>query len=611
MKKILYVALLLFFVTCGMAQTEIVDSLLNVLNTKKNSHKEELQLYKEICLEFIYNNTKKLEEFSRKGAERAAKYGEKQYLMWFYCSIAESYSVGGDVTNTFTYLNKAYEVAEKEKDEAYKAWIKMNMANAYMAAGNDDKAIESYMDALPYVEKNNQLQYANILHNIGSIHSSHKDYDRAILYFNKSDSIEKLLGLEENMYILYDRGVIYMARGEYDKALECFSKSLERSRKKEDKGLEINSLQTLSQLYAIDYNDYDKGIEYGKLSLNLTREYGEKRNLPMSWLVLSNIYRKYGKYEECEYSALQALELKSENFALVLNALDNVTYSNILLGNKDKATDFLDKMYNYMNDGMENNAHDVLLDMEVKYETEKKELQIAALENEKKLYIWLGIAGVLFTLALGFVLWLTIRNTKKEKQLIATRSVMDGEMKERTRLARDLHDRLSGNLSAVKIGLSDEEQSMKYVGDKLDTCIEEVRHIAHNLMPASLQYGLKVALEDFAAQFPNVDFHFFGDEGRFDDRAEFVLYCCANELVNNSLRHAEAEHVNMQLVQADKHITLTVQDDGKGYEEKNITEGMGLKNIRDRVTSYSGKIDIVSSEGKGTETTIELKVARI
>ena len=127
-------------------------------------------------------------------------------------------------------------------------------------------------------------------------------------------------------------------------------------------------------------------------------------------------------------------------------------------------------------------------------------------------------------------------------------------------------------------------------------------------MPASLQYGVKVALEDFSAQFPNVHFHFFGLNNRFEERSEFVIYCCASELVGNSLKHSEADTINLQLVQDDKHITLTVQDNGKGYDVNTIKKGLGLNNIYDRVASCNGKIDVVSSPTKGTETTIELNI---
>ena len=179
-------------------------------------------------------------------------------------------------------------------------------------------------------------------------------------------------------------------------------------------------------------------------------------------------------------------------------------------------------------------------------------------------------------------------------------------MGERSRLARDLHDRLSGNLSAVKMGIKDNRESILNIQDKLDKCIDEIRRIAHNLMPASLQFGLKVALGDFTAQFDNVQFHFFGEEKRVEDRIEFVAYCCASELVNNSIRHSGAKNINLQLIQSEKHLSITVQDDGCGFDENSVKKGFGMKSIHDRIASCNGKVDVSSSPGKGTETTIEL-----
>ena len=171
-----------------------------------------------------------------------------------------------------------------------------------------------------------------------------------------------------------------------------------------------------------------------------------------------------------------------------------------------------------------------------------------------------------------------------------------------------MHDRLSGNLSAVKIELGNHADSMQNVRDKLDNCIRDIRNAAHDLMPISLQFGMKVALEDYATQFTNVRFHFFGEDKRIEERLEFVVYCCASELVNNAIKHADAKNINLQLVQDEKHITLTVSDDGCGYDEKATVKGFGLKSIRDRVASCNSKMDIVSSPGEGTETTIEIKI---
>ncbi|MBN2650124.1 MAG: hypothetical protein JXR50_10340, partial [Prolixibacteraceae bacterium] len=134
----------------------------------------------------------------------------------------------------------------------------------------------------------------------------------------------------------------------------------------------------------------------------------------------------------------------------------------------------------------------------------------------------------------------------------------------------------------------------------------ELRRIAHHMMPESLlRYGLKASLSDFCNAVPNVDFHYFGNEQRIDSNLEILTYRSAHELVNNALKHSKASQINVQIVQEPDRLSLTVQDNGIGFDPKMQTVGMGLKNIRDRVSTFNGKMNIYSEPGKGTEINIE------
>jgi signal transduction histidine kinase len=85
---------------------------------------------------------------------------------------------------------------------------------------------------------------------------------------------------------------------------------------------------------------------------------------------------------------------------------------------------------------------------------------------------------------------------------------------------------------------------------------------------------------------------------------ELTLYRCAYELVNNAMKHAQAKHIDIQLMQTDGEVTLTVSDDGKGIG--NNGGGMGLQNIRERIEPYRGALRIVSNEHDGTEINVTL-----
>jgi signal transduction histidine kinase len=273
-----------------------------------------------------------------------------------------------------------------------------------------------------------------------------------------------------------------------------------------------------------------------------------------------------------------------------------------------------------------------IAEVDTKYNTEKKELEITALKNEKKTNTIL-IVSLLAILAAGagtaYSLYKNlkqrqllsaqrIKELEQERQITATQSVLEGETTERARLSRDLHDGLGGMLSVAKLKISTmkgnltipEEivSSLNSAMELIDSSIKELRRVAHNLMPESLmKYGLNAALADFCHSTDKVTYHFFGNDRRSDEKTEIATYRIVNELVNNSLRHSEAENINVQLLIDDTRIHVIVEDDGKGFdmETAEAKGGNGLKNIRSRVTSLGGKLEFITGLGKGTEVNVE------
>ena len=305
-----------------------------------------------------------------------------------------------------------------------------------------------------------------------------------------------------------------------------------------------------------------------------------------------------------------------------------------MLGRHGEAARFFGAYDRMMNERTDRNYHEALSQLEVLYETEKKQQQIAALEKEKHFYILISVSGALILLlAFGLLFYRhrlnrgkrelaerKVKQLEQERQLVATLALLDGENAERTRLARDLHDGLGSMLSVVKLHLhsikefsslteADAERLAK-ARDMLDELVVELRRVAHNLMPTSLSHcGIKAALEDFCRSIPMADFRFFGEDTHLDSRLEILIYRCAYELVNNAMKHAEASRINVQLTVDENLVSLSVQDNGKGFGSDTVTYGAGFTNIRNRISAYNGKISIYSSPGAGTEVTIEIELA--
>ena len=278
------------------------------------------------------------------------------------------------------------------------------------------------------------------------------------------------------------------------------------------------------------------------------------------------------------------------------------------LGQKAKAREYIQKMHDVMSRYSTDHYQSGLSQMKVLYETEKKEAQIAALDKERGLYRWLLVAAIIAIAALvaGGILMVLVQ--RRKKALLAAKVALDTETKERRILARDLHDSLGSMLSVLRLKIEGDTQKDETLR-MIDQTATELRRISHHIMPEELlQGGLRTALADFAISVSGTQFHFFGNDTiRICQDMELVLYRCAYELVNNALKHAAAEHIDIQLMQEEEQISLTVSDDGKGMSNTPPShEGMGFENIRARIGRFNGKLNIVSTENTGTEINITL-----
>jgi signal transduction histidine kinase len=250
-----------------------------------------------------------------------------------------------------------------------------------------------------------------------------------------------------------------------------------------------------------------------------------------------------------------------------------------------------------------------------------------AMGNETLLYWCLGtVCIVAFLLAYGFFYYRhnlhiqQIKQSKRKKQLIAMQALLEGETSERSRIARDLHDGLGGLLSVIKLNLNDRGIPNSQASENTDTsrhddtmklidqAVGELRRIAHHMMPESLlRYGLKTSIEDFCRTISCAHFQYYGSGERLNRQLEVMLYRCVFELVNNAVKYATATDIHVQLIIDNGLASLTVHDNGVGFDPLKDTIGSGLKIIRNIVSAFNGKIFIKSSPEDGAEISIEIE----
>ena len=270
-----------------------------------------------------------------------------------------------------------------------------------------------------------------------------------------------------------------------------------------------------------------------------------------------------------------------------------------------------------------------------KLESEKEILELKSINEKKsafnKILTGSAIASILFSL-LAFrnfknrqkLQTLKITELEKDKQLLAIDAMLKGQEEERSRIAKDLHDGLGGMLSSVKLSFVNMKENMVMDAEsvqsfensimQLDNTIRELRKVAHNLMPEALvRFGLKNAVLDFCNSMQvssktKIIFEQMGAERQLSNTADLYIYRIIQELINNAVKHSACDQILVQLTKTTGKILLTVEDDGKGFNTQQLqhAEGIGMKNIQQRVNYFKGKMDITSQPGEGTSVNIEL-----
>ncbi len=206
-----------------------------------------------------------------------------------------------------------------------------------------------------------------------------------------------------------------------------------------------------------------------------------------------------------------------------------------------------------------------------------------------------------------------------EKQLYITQA--KAEEKERERIAKDLHDGIGPLLSTLKIYLYDIEKtedrmlmesSLIKTNEIINEAISSVKEISNNISPHVLRnFGLPQAIRNFLEKLvikPDINVHFNCNlNKRIDEIIEITLYRITTELVNNTIKYADAKNIKINIQINEKSISFKYYDDGKGFSfNALIYKGFGIQNIQSRVHAIDGRLGFISEEGKGVNVSIDV-----
>jgi two-component system, NarL family, sensor kinase len=545
-------------------------------------------------------------------------------------------------------VDKAYSLVSKYNDKASKNQI-ASLINRYAAIyqrkQNYDSAVELYLQAANiFKETGNELKIINSYYNLSSIYKYIGDTAKTFFYAKETN---KLARIAKDTTLLI-RGLIVL--GEAYNFIKNYDSLLLISQK----GLGLASRQQMTFAIGI-FNNFlglyhtNKTLQYDSAILYYNQALASFDSINVQFdkaVVLQNIgnaYLKKKDYSNAIKFSKQATELsKRLQFDQVQTlSLMDLVEAEENIGNIPESFKYL-KQYVSMNDSIQNrNNQKKVYDLEAKYLAQKKELDMLSQQKiikQKNILNYLLASGVLLLLGIITSLYFNYRSKQKlqlqqiikletQQQLTATEAVLKGEEQERTRLAKDLHDGLGGMLSGIKysfntmkgnmIMTANNAQAFERSMDMLDSSIKEMRRVAHNMMPEALvKFGLDTALKDFCNEIQqsgalHISYQSIGLQNMvIDQTISITIYRIVQELLNNTMKHAVAKNAIVQITKSDNQLSVTVEDDGKGFDTTiiNNSTGMGWSNITNRVEFLKGKLDIDSQTGKGTSIHIEINI---
>lgn len=418
-------------------------------------------------------------------------------------------------------------------------------------------------------------------------------------------------------------------------------------------GIYENMLPSNSKLLPKIYFEHglrlelENKLEYAKQYFELAKQAAKdfpflRETRFFSSIRLSGIAQKKGQFEEAVKLVNNAKDHLDISDTLRSNYYINL-YSSLYyndLKKYDTAYHLLNKAYkagfylDFRRNSLEINRLNVVL------QTRQKELDNSRLRQNK---IWLIVASSILGLLL-LLSYLALQNIRSKKHIVEKEkeiqiqkveklirdqelsgidAMIEGQEKERQRLANELHDHLGSLLATVKYHIQNVRISRKQGGageeallDKADDLLEQayqkVRGIAHERnagVPA--QEGLLPAVKNFASKVSynnrlKIDVIDHGMDKRLENSLELTLFRIIQELITNIIKHSGGKEASIQLTHHETSINVLVEDDGAGFEASAVPAGMGLYAIRKRIDSLAGTLTIDSAPGKGTTVIIDI-----
>ncbi|WP_433835965.1 tetratricopeptide repeat-containing sensor histidine kinase [Flavobacterium anhuiense] len=515
---------------------------------------------------------------------------DEEIILGSYINIGDIYSRLKDYDNATSYYRKGQELCEKTNNFQGKATILLGLGDNYQLQNKHNEALKIFQEALYIADKNEMNQLAVVSRSsMGDCYTSLKKYSDA--KFAYSEALQKAIkfGLLQNQINIYNQlREIAIIQEDYKKAYLFFEKSthLKDSILKMERIKEINELE-------VEYQTAQKQKEIEVLRFeNETKKLilASQEDAIKNMILKEEIFTK-----------------NNENTLLAYQNSSNKKRNEIALLKKDQQ----------------------LKSLEINQQKKIKTFTISAF-----LILLIPIIALLFQFYKRFKVQhlLNIKQAEissqkinsilKEQELELIKASISGQDKERQRISQELHDSIGGNLAAIKLQVNHLNptnfSNIQKISNQLDETYQQVRNLSHTLLPKKFcQNKFLEVLESYlnniseASQIKISHIPYPQKEiNELEENIQIEIFKIIQELLTNTIKHAKATEIEIQLNYIENVLNLLFEDNGIGFETENALQGIGLINMENRIHKLNGSLLIDSKLKRGSIFNIEVPISK-
>lgn len=572
-----------------------------------------------------------------------------------YCYLSEYYAYRNSDSTRY-FCQEGLKFAHRDADGPY-LYLLNNLAETYASSGEQERASQLFRQTLAegIALKADTSFQVSVLTSLGVVYRRREMPDSALYYYNRGfDLLKGRQAYDEEAHLLTSIAVLYANTSRVDEAEQYARRAVEAAARCEDIDMVFYARNTAGSIFSLN-GKYDEALKQIYPLLAIAKRQEKPRFILKGFTYLLAIFRRMEQtdsinhyraeaekmipllpensvevqgYREILYQIFAGMGRYRESLAIQKQMLQaSQTPADRLylymarnyhaLQEHAHAADCYERAY-HVSDSLHKAAIETeMSEFSVKYKTYEKELEIARLnemrsKQEVRIMQWILVAfAALAALAVTLTGYLFHRRRmRKEEELKVAQSYIEGMERERTRLAKDLHDGICNDLLGVGMQvqtLLPDGEARREVLQLLERVRGDVRYISHELMPPKFRYVTLVeAVEGYLAQLalpPSMHVSLLqkpdnADWGRLSDHVSYEVYRIVQELLSNIVRHSAASEVRVEFwLETDRLLLKVADNDATLLKQPEAGAGIGLVTTAERVKVLGGVLTQMVKDG--------------